>query len=696
MTSLIVLSFNNLDYTRKCIQSIVINTEQRETPYELIVVDNGSTDGTKEYLLNLEKENVLRGVYLESNLGFPGGMNAGVKESKGDYVCLLNNDVVVTKGWLSNLLRCIRSDSKIAAVGPYANHSSGHQQSPIPCTYKNMDEMKTFALTYSAEEKYVDFLVFFCVLIRKSVWDEIGGLDTGFGLGNYDDNLFCYQAIEKGYRLKVVGNCFVHHYVGRTFKKDKKSEIEYAKIMARNQKIFHKKIGKYKTIALCMIFADNGNMPELIRALDSVYEWVDKICLYVNHTHISRAWRFKNILKAIMDKYGDACEIQCEYGVFKDFSYSRNQSFRLAKGSDYIFHMDSDDILLTPAALRDLILKNPDIGAFRCQLKSDTGIGTQETIFHTNLLKNHDWLEWHGKVHEDIGQCLTENKASKVTTNIQVRHLGYLDVKRWKQKNARNYKLLLEEMNTNPQALTYFHMVNCLLILQGKENMEKCVKYVDECFEKLKFEKDDPIVPKLWTLRAIACWDAGQMLAAKQSFHKAYDEHNGYPEAAVNLAEIYIQEKNIEKAIEILKRLYATKEFIVTHIPVDYIQVECMMLEKLGNCYLEKAQKETRPEYYIEAERYYREFLSIKPAIQVLDKLALILRIVGRHGEAAEITLQAVNRYKNYNQGWFALGVFEHMNKRYASAAVFWRECLRINPKHNEARHNLEQIGRMR
>ena len=98
-TSIIILTYNNLEYTKKCLESIKKYTEKNS--YEIIIVDNNSTDGTREYL---KKEKNLKVILNDSNEGFPKGVNKGIKiANKENDILLLNNDTVVTTNWLKNL-----------------------------------------------------------------------------------------------------------------------------------------------------------------------------------------------------------------------------------------------------------------------------------------------------------------------------------------------------------------------------------------------------------------------------------------------------------------------------------------------------------------------------------------------------------------------------------------------------------------
>jgi tetratricopeptide (TPR) repeat protein len=384
-------------------------------------------------------------------------------------------------------------------------------------------------------------------------------------------------------------------------------------------------------------------------------------------------------------------KIKWEYCKFINFSEMRNRSLDMNE-EDYVLWCDVDDIVLHMMGARDIILFNPDIDVFRFQLRSRTEIGTEEMIFHTNLFKNKKEYRFRGRVHEDILPSMNEAGAKLTTTNITIQHMGYLNLKTWKEKNLRNYKFLLQDLKDNAHSLTYYHIVNCLLIIGGYENMLKAVKYVDECFEKFPLKNDDPLLPKMWVLRGVACMDAKQDAAAKQSFLKAYDEWK-HPEAAVNLAELLMREKDYDKVLDVLKPIYELKEFKLSNIPMDVVQAECMMLQKMGEAYYQKAMMETgKPEYVQKAEQHFREYLSIRQNLMVIDRLCQILRNTGRKDEAAFITRGAVNQFPGYHIGFGNLGAYEIDKKCFVTAKLFLRECLRLKPDQPEAKHNMEMI----
>jgi len=104
LASIIILCCNELDYNRQCLESVLQHTRG---PYELILVDNGSTDGTSEYLKEIQgKAEPARVIIMrnEKNVGFPAGCNQGLTKARGRYLVFLNNDTIVTNGWLEGLI----------------------------------------------------------------------------------------------------------------------------------------------------------------------------------------------------------------------------------------------------------------------------------------------------------------------------------------------------------------------------------------------------------------------------------------------------------------------------------------------------------------------------------------------------------------------------------------------------------------
>lgn len=236
MVSIVILAKNQLMYTKACIESIQANTPGA---YELVLVDNGSTDGTLAYFQSIEGAKV---IHNEENQGFAKGCNQGIEVSSGDYILLLNNDVIVPEGWLEGLIACAEADPATGIVGPRCNNISGPQQDDAP--YQTVREFHRFAKRYGEQHagEYwdLDRLVGFCMLIKRAVVDQIGGLDEQFGLGNFEDDDYCRRARQAGWKTRVTNGVFLHHFGSRTFTE---SQIDFHEQMLKNLKLYEAKWG---------------------------------------------------------------------------------------------------------------------------------------------------------------------------------------------------------------------------------------------------------------------------------------------------------------------------------------------------------------------------------------------------------------------------------------------------------------------
>lgn len=240
LTSIVTLTYNQLDYTRQCVDSIYAHTQ---VPFELIFVDNGSTDGTREWLKQLQKaKDNVRVILNEENKGFPAGCNQGMREARGQYILLLNNDVIVTEGWLERMLAAFRKDPSLGIVGPMTNNISGVQRDP-GARYATLEEMQQYAARVAEQNKgklfYFPRIVGFAMLIKKEVIDKIGYLEETFGSGNYEDDDYCLRAELAGFKAAVVKDAFIHHHGSVSFRAD--GENEYLNRLRNNSEKFYLK-----------------------------------------------------------------------------------------------------------------------------------------------------------------------------------------------------------------------------------------------------------------------------------------------------------------------------------------------------------------------------------------------------------------------------------------------------------------------
>ncbi|MDQ0244811.1 GT2 family glycosyltransferase/glycosyltransferase involved in cell wall biosynthesis [Bacillus fengqiuensis] len=239
--SIIVITYNQLEYTQKCISSIFSKTAYPN--FELIIVDNNSKDNTQEYLKQIEKQhNNIKIILNEENYGFAGGNNIGLKHATGDYFILLNNDTVVTRGWITGLLKHFENNHKLGLLGPVTN-SIGNE-AMIKTDYNSLEGMDNFAYSYTTKhmgEVYKDIstLAMFCVVISKSTFETVGFLDENYKVGMFEDDDYSFATLKAGYEVTCAEDVFIHHFGSVSFKKLENKE--YKEIFEKNKKYYEEK-----------------------------------------------------------------------------------------------------------------------------------------------------------------------------------------------------------------------------------------------------------------------------------------------------------------------------------------------------------------------------------------------------------------------------------------------------------------------
>lgn len=244
--SIIVLCYNNLDFTKACLASL-----DRFTLYpdwELIAVDNASQDGTAAYLSEYAAARPwVRVIANKENLGFSHGNNIGLREASGEYLVILNNDTYVTQGWLVDLIRHLRKDANLGLIGPLTNNIGN--EAKIDISYSNMEEMAAEARSCTMMKRrgkplYVDTIAFFCVAFSQKLYREIGPLDELFGTGFFEDDDYCRRVRLAGYKIAISEDVFIHHYLSASF--DALGQERKLTIFEESRRIYEAKWGPWR------------------------------------------------------------------------------------------------------------------------------------------------------------------------------------------------------------------------------------------------------------------------------------------------------------------------------------------------------------------------------------------------------------------------------------------------------------------
>jgi GT2 family glycosyltransferase len=199
--SIVIPVYNQLEYTIMCVESIKKNTP--DNLYEFVFVDNGSTDGTKEYLTTLEKTTIITN---SVNRGVAPAWNQGIRASAGDYIVILNNDIIVPPKWLENLVGVLEKNPDIYYVSPL------YERLEMAPDY----EKRAAELAEKEPGIVSDHFIGFCFVMKRQTIREIGFFDEQFEMGWYEDADYQARLKKAGHPPVGVDNVLIHHFESKT------------------------------------------------------------------------------------------------------------------------------------------------------------------------------------------------------------------------------------------------------------------------------------------------------------------------------------------------------------------------------------------------------------------------------------------------------------------------------------------------
>jgi len=236
LLSVVTPLFNCLPYTQAMVASLQASIPSRVT-YEVILVDDGSTDGTREWLATLGPP--FRVVLNERNLGFGAATNRGAAIARGRILALLNNDLVLARGWLRPMLRALRSLGRRAGVvgNLQWNAATGeldhagivvnlkgkpeHDRRPPRWAERALRPVRPVAAATGA-----------CLLLRANTWRALGGFDEGYVNGCEDVDL-CLRARDRGLRNAVALRSRVRHHISVSPGRKRRDEENTRRLVLR-------------------------------------------------------------------------------------------------------------------------------------------------------------------------------------------------------------------------------------------------------------------------------------------------------------------------------------------------------------------------------------------------------------------------------------------------------------------------------
>lgn len=228
IVDILILQYNNADYTVKCLESIKKYTKN----YRVIILDNGSEISEYEKIkptLDTMPHILMR---TDDNIGFIKGQNMCIARSTAPYVVIQNNDTEVEEGWLDKMLEVFIEYPDAGLVGP---------TTVIAESWQNREHIEQQWGEIPRVRQIGSMLAFFCTVIKREVIQKVGYLSEEYGMGYGDDDDYCERAKLAGFNLYLRGDVTVPHYHRTTFKKYVKG---FEEEKAKNQAYFNKKWGK--------------------------------------------------------------------------------------------------------------------------------------------------------------------------------------------------------------------------------------------------------------------------------------------------------------------------------------------------------------------------------------------------------------------------------------------------------------------
>lgn len=248
--SIIVLTWNKLPFTKLLLNSLFANT--KSPPLEVIVVDNGSTDETCEFLRALTRHNPnVRAIFNNSNRGFAAANNQGLAICRGEKIVLLNNDTIVPPGWLEAFDSHL-DVPHIGLVGPVTNRIGNEAE--IKTSYRTYGEYiiesRERARAFEGRRFTIARPAMFCLGFTRDTFKKIGLLDEQFGVGLFEDDDYAHRARLAGLNVVCAEDVLIHHFSETSFG-DLFADGRHRELFDANRRRFERKWNIASSIRAC-------------------------------------------------------------------------------------------------------------------------------------------------------------------------------------------------------------------------------------------------------------------------------------------------------------------------------------------------------------------------------------------------------------------------------------------------------------
>ena len=277
---IIIITWNGLKYTKKCIDSIKKNT--KDINYRLVFVDNNSTDGTIEFLEKISNSIIIKN---NKNLGFAKAMNLGFSKISAKYTVWLNNDTIVTPNWLSKMINYLEKNEKFGAIGPVSN-GTGIIQKVDGLDSDDYEDIEKMAhlLNEKFKNQVIEYhrIAGFCILMRSNLINIVGKIDETFNHGGYDDDDYCKRIRDNGYKIFIARDVFVYHKSGASFSSAKDPDFDLRYLMPLTKRKLLRKWSPKKNIEK---ISEKPLVSIIMTTMDREKIIVDSINSVINQTY---------------------------------------------------------------------------------------------------------------------------------------------------------------------------------------------------------------------------------------------------------------------------------------------------------------------------------------------------------------------------------------------------------------------------
>lgn len=470
MISMIIPVKNLKDITQSCLDTLRFYTED----YELILINDGSDEETSIFLDGIENSKL---IVHETSKGWCKSINEGLRNANGDFIVLSNNDVTFMPNWANKMLAHFEGNPQLGVLGPTSNQVDNRQHMSL-----NRDDQKL---------ELTDSLIFFCVMIKREVFERIGNLDERFDPGGQEDADFCIRAKQAGYDVGIARDVFLYHYGSATFRKEFNYDAPRSKEFADSRKKllvekyssrfykFREGKGYYTPEYYRLNYEGNGG-GRIKRSAKEIVPWILKLvqpksivdvgCSLGGWLSIFKKHKIEDVL-GIDGDWIDKKMLQIPEEQF--LSVDLEEPFLLDRQFDLVMSLETAEHLAEDCA-EAFVDSLTELGSV---ILFSSAVPGQGGVRHIN----EQWPDYWIKLFQDKGYVVIDCLREKIRGNEKVMWWYAQNILMFVKQNClEDYPLLEKEyQHTDPSKITLTH--------PGKRKFEEASKVLDYSTKKKVF-----------------------------------------------------------------------------------------------------------------------------------------------------------------------------------------------------------------